>query len=215
MNILARIYNLAQQIESKLSLRIKKRRIVEELKSYNKPFKIHLGCGKTRFDGWINLDAYEVTGITDIVWDLRYGIPVDDNSCKSLYSEHLLEHLPVEQGVALFKECYRVLQPGGVLRIAMPSLDVLIEKSYLGTWREQEWLTAPEFQFIQTRAEMLNISFRWWGHQWLYDREELHRRLREAGFTLITEPQWGESGMSELSARETRKDSLLIAEATK
>ena len=55
------------------------------------------------------------------------------------------------------------------MRIAMRSLDRIIEKSYLGNGKDQDWLKWQEDQFIKTRAEMLNISFRWWRHQWLYD----------------------------------------------
>ena len=62
---------------------------------------------------------------------------------------------------------------------------------------------------------MLNMIFRGWGHQWLYDREELHRRLKEAGFRNIRDVEWGESQFPELRNRETRKDSLLICEVQK
>ena len=39
--------------------------------------------------------------------------------------------------------------------------------------------------------------------QWLYDFEELERRMREAGFTQIESVAWGESKYPELRARET------------
>jgi len=95
----------------------------------------------------------------------------------------------------------------------MPSLDVLLDQCCKGLWRDQDWLRWPGFEFIETRAEMLHIAFRWWGHSWLYDREELHRRLQEAGFERFRDMEWGQSGYEQLSDRETRKDSLLICEA--
>jgi predicted SAM-dependent methyltransferase len=60
---------------------------------------------------------------------------------------------------------------------------------------------------------MVNIFFRWWGHEWIYDSEEFHRRLKEAGFTQILDEAWGESADPGLRNRETRKDSVLICEA--
>jgi predicted SAM-dependent methyltransferase len=184
------------------------------LVSFDPPYKLHLGCGPVRLDKWVNVDLdYSVQ--PDVVWDLTKGIPLNDHSCELIYCEHLLEHMSVDEGLSLLHECNRVLRPGGILRVAMPSLDALIEKSYLGNWREQDWLTWPEYQFIQTRAEMLNVAFRWWGHQWLYDREELHRRLREAGFENVRDVTWGTSSLEDLSRLETRKDSLLICEARK
>jgi predicted SAM-dependent methyltransferase len=193
---------------------LKKRHASVKLARFSKPYKLHLGCGEVRFDGWVNVDADPRLAAVDLVWDLSLRMPVDDSSCQVIYCEHFLEHLTVEQGVAFLRECRRVLVPGGVLRVAMPSLDYLIDKICHGDWRDQDWLSWPGHEFIKTRAEMLNISFRWWGHQWLYDREEFHRRLEEAGFQHINDVEWGESDMPELRQRETRKDSKLICEVT-
>lgn len=215
MNVLLRIYKLVKQIVTRLSLIIKKRRVERIAKKFNKPFNIHLGCGKTRYDGWINLDAYEVPGITDVVWDLRYGIPVDDSSCSLLYSEHLLEHFSVADCVALLRERYRVLQPGGVVRIAMPSLEEVVDIYVNDSWQEQDFIKNDTFKFVKSRAELINMSFYWWGHRWLYDREELHRRLNEAGFSIVCDREWGDSVYSELQNLESRRESKLICEATK
>jgi predicted SAM-dependent methyltransferase len=177
--------------------------------------KLHIGCGQVKLAGWINIDEFLHPGITDLQLDITKGLPYADNSGSLIYHEHFLEHLTLEDGFQFLKECYRVLKSGGVMRIAMPSLDTIIEKYYLKNWKEQDWLKLPEYQFIQTRAEMINIAFRWWGHQWLYDREELNRRLREAGFTIIREVEWGKSHIPELNNLETRRDSLLICETQK
>lgn len=185
------------------------------LKNYAPPYKLNLGCGGVYFDGWVNIDSNKDIRRLDLLWDLSRGIPAPDNSCSHIYCEHFLEHLPVNHGVAFLRECFRSLMPGGILRIAMPSLDILLEKANTSAWRDQDWLTWPEYRFIQTRAEMLNISFRWWGHQWLYDREELHRRLVEAGFYKIVDAGWGVSTNLLFCNRETRQDSLLICEAEK
>lgn len=192
-----------------------RRAVEEQMRVHPRPYKLHIGCGRIRFDGWMNIDADPAISTPDVVWDLGRGIPVSDDSCALIYSEHLLEHLKVEDGVALLRECRRALAPGARLRFAMPSLDFVLERCCSGNWREQDWLTWPEHQFIQTRAEMLNIAFYWWGHQWLYDREEFHRRLKEAGFTKIRDMSWGESGIPDFQNRETRKDSILICEAEK
>jgi predicted SAM-dependent methyltransferase len=45
--------------------------------------------------------------------------------------------------------------------------------------------------------------------------EELERRLREAEFDKIERAEWGASEHAELRNRETRKETLLICEATK
>ena len=68
---------------------------------------------------------------------------------------------------------------------------------------------------IKTRAERINIAFRDWGHKWLYDREELERRLKEAGFVNIKFCNLRESDYPELRNLETRDESILIAECVK
>jgi predicted SAM-dependent methyltransferase len=115
----------------------------------------------------------------------------------------------------MFKEFYRVLKPGGILRIATPDLDYMVEKYTSASWKDQDWIETYNYQWIQTRAEMLNVCFREWGHQYLYDAEELERRLREVGFGKILRQEWNVSMCAELANRETRKDSKLIIEAVK
>ena len=212
--LVKKLYGDYRSVLEEARLPVQRRLVAKQLSGYRLPYQLHLGCGAVNFAGWINIDADRASA-ADIIWDLAKGIPVPDSSCALIYSEHMLEHLTVEQGRQFLSECQRALQTGGTLRIAMPSLDVLLEKSHCGNWREQDWLGWPEYQFVQTRAEMMNMFFRAWGHQWIYDAEELQRRLREAGFKKITEAQWGRSQITTLNNRETRKDSLLICEARK
>jgi predicted SAM-dependent methyltransferase len=183
------------------------------LARYTAPLKLNIGCGSVRFDKWVNVDIASTAA--DVIWDATERFPLEDECCALIYSEHFLEHLNVEQGLRFLSECNRLLQTGGVLRIAMPSLDYLIDRYTRGDWRNQEWLKLPEYGSIATKAEMLNVAFRWWGHQWLYDREELRRRIQEAGFSTVTGKEWGASDEPDLRGRETRPDSLLICEAVK
>jgi predicted SAM-dependent methyltransferase len=187
------------------------------LAGFTDPFKLHVGCGQVRFPGWVHLDGgdHYDDAPPEIVWNLGDGLPVPDGSCEFIYSEHVVEHLPVSIGLTYFRACHRALRPGGVVRTAMPSLDHILNLVQSGRWREQEWLTWPPFRGVATSAEMLNMIFRNWEHQWIYDREELKRRLCEAGFRAITFCENRHSGHAELAHRETRPDSLLIAEATR
>jgi predicted SAM-dependent methyltransferase len=175
------------------------------------PHRLHLACGNVHKEGWINVDI-EATPATDLVFDLVDGLPFPDASCELVYHEHFLEHLAPDQGVRFLGECRRVLQPGGWMRIAMPDLDDIIRRSADGTWREQVWLKALGDYVIPTRAEMINMAFRDWGHRWLYDREELERRLREAGFSIWHFAEWGRSSRPTLCGMESRAESILLAD---
>lgn len=83
-----------------------------------------------------------------------------------------------------------------------------------GDWETRfDWVQWPEYAFLRTRAQMLNVGLRWWGHQHLYDREELTRVLSEAGFEQVAFPSHGESEHGDLRGLEPRADSRLVAEA--
>lgn len=178
------------------------------------PVKLHVGCGRVRMPGWINLDN-DAAFTPDVLWDLRAALPVPPRSVRYLYNEHLIEHLGAKEGLECLREFLRVLEPGGVVRIATPDLERLAGKyADRDAWREQDWLTWPEYQFIKTRAEMFNVAMRWWGHLYVYDEEELVRRVKEAGFGSVRRCAWGASEHAELANLETRKDSTLILEAS-
>jgi predicted O-linked N-acetylglucosamine transferase (SPINDLY family)/predicted SAM-dependent methyltransferase/glycosyltransferase involved in cell wall biosynthesis len=179
----------------------------------SKPYKLHIGCGKNIFPDWINIDIEANSPGVDLICDVRGELPFNDGSCSLIYNEHVLEHLTVEEGLFFLKECRRVLQPGGTLRIAMPDLENIVQKYNSEDWRDQDWLRWPDYQFVKTRAEMINISFRWWEHKWLYNLEELNRRLLEAGYLSIQTAAWGKSNIPDFQSRETREDSILIIEA--
>jgi predicted SAM-dependent methyltransferase len=97
----------------------------------------------------------------------------------------------------------------------MPNAQELIRHYYEDVWAKQSWLQKYGYCWVKTRAEYINICFRNGGHQWLYDFEELDRRLREAGFSRIERAAWGESQYPELRKRETRDEMLLICKATR
>lgn len=185
------------------------RRVVRD--SVDNDIRLHVGCGSVRLKGWINSD---IEGNPDLFLDVTKRFPFPDGSLRLIYSEHMIEHIVVSDAAKCFKEFHRILMPGGVARIATPDLDYMIGK-FNSDWKNQDWLSEEEYTFIGTRAEMANISFHGWGHKYLYNEEELIRRLRSAGFGDIKRVGWGESSNQTLRNLETRKDSKLIVEARK
>ena len=174
---------------------------------------LHLGCGTIRLDAWVNIDLE--TPQADIHLDITRGLPFAAGSARRIYHEHVMEHITVDEGIACLKDWFRLLEPGGVLRIATPDLGYVVERYSGSDWRDQEWLRLPDYAFIRTRGEMLNTSMRWWGHQYLYDEEELRRRMTDAGFDAVRRCAIGLSTVPELTRLETREDSKLILEGVR
>ena len=190
-------------------------RLLEE----HEQIKLHVGCGTVYKKGWINIDNNSDSNISriDLPWDLRAPLPFPKDSVDFIYNEHFLEHLGVEEGLRALRDFRRVLKPGGVARIAMPDLAGIVS-AYMNPEsleKSQPFLKQYGLDFVKTRAEMLNINFRWWGHQWLYDWEELERRLKEAEFSAIVQCRTYKSGFEDLCNLESREESTLIAEAMK
>jgi ubiquinone/menaquinone biosynthesis C-methylase UbiE len=79
--------------------------------------KINLGCGTNILKGWINLDCAPLAGV-DVVHDLNVlPLPFEDESADEILCEDVLEHVDY---IPLLKECHRILQPGGRMRIEVP-----------------------------------------------------------------------------------------------
>lgn len=86
--------------------------------------KINLGCGTTfvKSEGWINFD-YTPTNATVQQADLLAPLQLESGSVAVVYSSHFLEHVPRLLVPALLAECFRVLRPGGVIRLVLPDLE--------------------------------------------------------------------------------------------
>jgi predicted SAM-dependent methyltransferase len=197
--------------------RRKHKKLIDQKQQNKLPVMFNIGCGTDYKKDWINVDNNTDNNIEelDLNWDLRKRLPFKDNSADFTYNEHFIEHLTVEESQKVIKDLMRVLKPGGVLRIATPDLESVV-KQYLDPKLEQDPLIKNwDMSFIRTRAESINMSFRFWGHEWIYDWEELKRRLEEAGCVNIKRSRINQSQHLELRGLETRKESLLIVEITK
>jgi len=98
--------------------------------------KVNLACGGVFVtgDGWINLD-YGASSEAVQRADLLGRVPLPDDHAALVYSSHFLEHIPREQVAGFLTECWRILAPGGVLRLVLPDLENLC-RAYL-THRER------------------------------------------------------------------------------
>ena len=90
---------------------------------------LNLGCGSRYDNTWTNID-FVSSNSNVIAHNLVSGIPCEENSFDVVYHSHVLEHFTKDDGNKFLMECYRVLKPGGIIRIAVPDLE-RIAKEYL------------------------------------------------------------------------------------
>jgi predicted SAM-dependent methyltransferase len=174
--------------------------------------KLHLACGTNIINGWANIDLSNDANI--INFDLTIPLPVNSETISFIYCEHFIEHISYDQAKRLIGDCYRVLKPGGVLRVSTPSLRKLIDEYLAG--RLSEWHDVGFFP--STPCHMMNegMRSRSWGHEFLYDADELAHLFVDAGFSMVTNVAWRESNYEELKGLECRPfHDELILEAVK
>lgn len=87
--------------------------------------RLNLGCGRKFHSSWTNID-FDGDGKNVICHNLLKGIPFKDNDFDVVYHSHLLEHFSKDDASSFLKECLRVLKPEGIIRIAVPDLEQII-----------------------------------------------------------------------------------------
>ncbi|MFF1799003.1 class I SAM-dependent methyltransferase [Kitasatospora sp. NPDC058263] len=119
--------------------------------------------------------------------DIGRPLPFADASVDWVYAEHLIEHVTMPVAIGWLREARRVLRPGGVLRVTTPDLARYLvgyatDDGYLTKHRRR--LTTMGFgpPMPPRPAFLVNQIFRYYGHQWIYDLDELRHVLTQAGF---------------------------------
>lgn len=86
----------------------------------------NIGCGAVFHPGWDNFDFTPIDpGVRKI--DLARPIPFKPATYGTCYLSHVLEHLSRQRVPSLLGEIWQSLQPGGVLRIVVPDLEVIAQ----------------------------------------------------------------------------------------
>ena len=159
--------------------------------------KLQIGAGPIAIPGWLGTDLRAGDGV--VFLDATKPFPFEDDTFDYIHSEHMIEHLTWHQGLAMLRECWRVLKPGGTIRVATPDLKVLVSLYGYRTnplaERYMRWVTDLYLGGIQVYmpAFVINSAFYIWGHKFVYDEEVLEMTLRDAGFIDIRHYAPGES----------------------
>jgi SAM-dependent methyltransferase len=168
-------------------------------------------------------------------WDVTRGLPWKDETVEVIYASHFLDHLPRQQAEDFLREAYRVLIPGGILRLALSDLERKarqyldeVHQARLGASSWEKGLPADNF----LRSTLLGVEVRpsltrpisflrallfRGGHLWMWDAPSLILLLRHIGFREVRECAFRESIIQEVSLLdlESRKDESFYVEAVK
>jgi predicted SAM-dependent methyltransferase len=166
--------------------------------------KLHLGAGGNVLDGWLNTDiAPQSDGVMAI--NVTEPLPFDAATFDFVYSEHMIEHLTLEQGVRLMQELFRVTRSGAFVRVATPDLArilALFSKEPTPTQQSYvDWTTKTFIGQIEgyNPTLVLNNMFYNWGHRFIYDHNMLAAIMQNAGFTDLKAHPIGRSDQAHLT----------------
>ena len=180
---------------------------------------LDIGCGPNPHEEFINLD-YGWRPEIDICWDVTKGIPLRDGAVKGVFSEHCFEHLPIHSIEFVLRECYRVIEPAGHIRIIVPDGELYLTR-YTEIIRGREDLKLPyahDDLFGGAYSPILSVNriFRSHGHLFIYDFDLLRQLLHRNGFVNIKKESFGSGRAPRLLIdTESRAVESLYVEASR
>lgn len=88
---------------------------------------LHIGCGKKKLKGFINIDI-DPNNKPDVICDI-YDIDklYKKDSVDEIYMCHILEHIKRYDVDKIISKLYSILRPGGILRISVPDFESCVE----------------------------------------------------------------------------------------
>ena len=199
-----------------------------------KSIKLHLGAFNDPKSGWLNTDITPhiwIAKVPGLAWflykagrmtserfgehqrgvfrDLRYmnvcrPLPLRDASCSSVFSSHMLEHLFSWDAEALVKEIFRVLEPGGVVRIVVPSLHSCVK---LYDPNDPSAMLQGIFECSRSGAKNR--------HQWMYTERSLCDLLSRNGYVNVREQQYRQGRCEDVELIDNRPENSIYIEGEK
>ncbi|MDN4066454.1 methyltransferase domain-containing protein [Paenibacillus vini] len=121
--------------------------------------KLHFGPGPNWIkpsSEWLTVDIDKERGDIQIDFNKFDHLPIEDTSIYSIYGSHVFEHMSIFAAPKVFKECYRVLVPGGYLRIVLPDVKKSLEEYLKGNYEYP--LFQRRMQFLKERNNFTEVT---------------------------------------------------------
>jgi predicted SAM-dependent methyltransferase len=143
--------------------------------------KLHLGCGSKHIDGFYHIDALPYEHI-DHVGRVDKLPQIESNSVELIYACHVLEHFGRNEFRSVLNEWFRVLRPGGVLRLAVPDFGA-VARTYV---RGELARGIEDVVGLCVGGQRDEYDF----HKMIFDEALLTRVLRDVGFSQVRRWDW-------------------------
>jgi SAM-dependent methyltransferase len=144
---------------------------------------LHLGCGNKSIKGMINIDVNPFAK-SDLWLDLNGSLPFESMTVDAVYCCHTLEHFYEPDVRKILRGCFRILKPGGSIRVVTPDFQKAIlayqrnELSYFSDFPDKRRSIGGRFaNYLLCRDQ----------HRIIFDFSFWEELLQDEGFTGISE----------------------------
>ncbi len=175
------------------------------------PRRLNWSVGQVAVPGWVNV-AVDDGAPWDVPHDIRHGLPLADGAVDYAVSIHALAEIPYREVVDVLRELRRVLAPGGVLRLALPDLELLHDAYRRG---DADVFEVPDADASRPGSKLVT-QLVWYGHNRTpFTFDGLEELLEEAGFGPPARRGFRETGTAwpEIAALDGREHVSMFVEA--
>ncbi len=150
--------------------------------------KLHLGCGKRHFPGFVHIDFVEYPHV-DYVQDIRSLSQFADRSVEQIYAAQVLQYFDRDEIPPILQEWRRVLMPGGLLRLSVINFE-MIARIYSAGFA-LEWFLGSLYGKISDGKGGHNY------HRTTFDEASMRKIFVANGFDRIERWDWRQTEHAE------------------
>lgn len=175
--------------------------------------RLNWGCRREARPGWINSDRTAGPGV-DVVADIRERLPIESGTIDYAVGIHSLQELAYPELVPALGELFRVLRPGGTLRLVLPDLDAGI-RAY--TQHDDDSFLVPRDRVRSRGGRFIAHMLSCGRSRTLFTFDFAEELLLETGFVDVTRCRYGEtaSRFQEMTQLDPSDGASMFIEATR
>lgn len=126
---------------------------------------------------YLNVDIVPFPGV-DLVFDIRKRFPIDSGVIAEVFSAATLEHFRKHHNEHILREFFRILQPGGFLRVCTPDIEAIARGLLNG--KDLDRMNQHFFgKFKEEDTDDYDV------HRWMYPIKAMMETLKKIGFVHI------------------------------
>lgn len=176
-------------------------------RSARRPLRIEIG-GTVERPGWLMTN---ISPKAKHYLDATRTWPFEDGAAQFVYSDNVIEHVPLPAVRRMLAETFRVLRPGGVARIVTPDLRRHVELYLQGRSGLDDPLAAEYRSLgipVEHPLDYVRVTTTLFGHAegYSFDFDTLRAELERAGFAGVVRRPLGESDHPDLVGLDSRPD---------